>query len=294
MAQGGGVLRGALAVPGLALHYLALFIAPAQLSIVRPLRAGFVIGGWIAVALSLAAGLWMLRRRPRTPLPEFALQALAGLAWAIATVAPAAVVAVLMGVAADRYAYLPVFGFALAAVALGRALWEARPKEHRMIALTAGAWGLLCTGVSHLAIGSWADPYQLYATAVVAEPDSSAARYGLGVVFARKGLWRNSVYTFEKAISLDPANLRAWSNLAVAYENMGRLEEGEGAARRAIQLSGGTHFRAWYNLATVQLKQGRDRESCASLDKALEINPLYARAENDAVARCGRRPRSQR
>jgi tetratricopeptide (TPR) repeat protein len=216
---------------------------------------------------------------------------LAGLGWAIITVGPSAMVAVIMGVAADRYAYLPLFGFALAGVALVRALWEARPRAQRMVVVTAAAWVLLCTGVSHLAIDSWGDPYRLYATAVVAEPESSAARYGLGVVFAKKGFWKESVVSFESATRLDPANLRAWSNLAVAYEALGRLDDGERAARRAIHLSDGTHFRAWYNLATVQQRQGRDREACVSLDRALAINPYYVKAETEAVAHCGRLPR---
>jgi len=128
---------------------------------------------------------------------------------------------------------------------------------------------------------------------VVAEPESAAARYGIGVVFARKGLWKESIISFETATRLDPAHMRAWSNLAVAYESLGRLDDGERAARRAIHLSDGTHFRAWYNLATVQQRQGREHDSCASLDRALAINPRYARAESEAVARCGRRPRSQ-
>jgi tetratricopeptide (TPR) repeat protein len=201
------------------------------------------------------------------------------------------VVAALMGVAADRYAHLPLFGFALAAVALARAVWQQRLQTRRLMVVTATAWVLLCLGVSHLAIGAWKDPYQLYANAVVAEPKSSAARYGIGVVFAKKGMWRESTASFESATRLDPDNMRAWSNLAVVYENQGRLDEGERAARRAIHLSDGTHFRAWYNLATVQQKQGHEREACASLDRALAINPYYAKAETVAVARCGRTPR---
>jgi tetratricopeptide (TPR) repeat protein len=290
MVQDGVVLRGALAVPGLALNYLTLFIAPAHLSIVRPMRPEFVVAGWMAVAFVLAVLLLSLRRRP---LPPAAVEVLAGLGWVVATVGPSAVVAAIMDVAADRYAYLPLFGFSLAAVALVRVLWEARPAARRIMVATGGAWVLLCAGVSHLAIGVWTDPYQLYANAVTAEPDSSKARYGIGVVFANLGLWRESVVSFEAATRLDPSNLRAWSNLSVGYETLGRLDDGERAARRAIHLSDGTHFRAWYNLATVQQRQGRDSESCTSLERALAINPGYLKAETEAVARCGRAPRSE-
>jgi tetratricopeptide (TPR) repeat protein len=290
MAHGGGVLRGALAVPGLVLQYLALFVAPAHLSIVRPLRAEMIVAGWV-VAAAIAGPLLLHLRRRSGPLPAAGVTALGGLGWAVATVGPSAVVAALMGVAADRYAYLPLFGFALAAVALGRALWQARPSARRTAVLAGGAWALLCVAVSHLAIGAWRDPYQLYANAVLAEPDSSAARYGIGVVFARKGMWREAIASFETATRFDSANMRAWNNLSVAYEAVGRLDEGERAVRRAIALSDGTHFRAWYNLATIQQRQGRDREACVSLERSLAINPYYARAESEAIQRCGRVPR---
>jgi Tfp pilus assembly protein PilF len=231
--------------------------------------------------------LWHARRGQGS-LPPAAVTALAGLGWATATVGPSAVVAVLMGVAADRYAYLPMFGFALGAVALGRALWQARPTSRRIAAAATGVWALLCLSVTHLAIAVWQDPFQLYVNAITAEPQSSAARYGLGVVFAKLGMWPQATRQFELATRFDPANLRAWSNLSVAYESKGRLVEGEQAARRAIHLSDGTHFRAWYNLATIQQKQGKEQEACVSLERALAINPNYAKAEAEAAKSCGR------
>jgi Flp pilus assembly protein TadD len=126
---------------------------------------------------------------------------------------------------------------------------------------------------------------------VVAEPDSSAARFGLGVALARLGFWKESTRAFEKAVSLDGENVRAWSNLSASYETMGRLGEAEHAARRAIAVSGGTHFRAFFNLATVQLRTGETAEACKSLDRALQINPYYVRAAAEATRSCGRPPR---
>jgi tetratricopeptide (TPR) repeat protein len=146
-------------------------------------------------------------------------------------------------------------------------------------------------GVTHLSIAVWKDPFQLYANAVMAEPESSAAHYGVGVVFAKLGMWPRAIKQFEAATRLDPGNIRAWNNLSVAYESNNRLEDGERAIRRAIHLSDGTHFRAWYNLATIQQRQGKEQESCASLDRALAINPYYVKAESEAVQRCGRAPR---
>jgi tetratricopeptide (TPR) repeat protein len=103
-------------------------------------------------------------------------------------------------------------------------------------------------------------------------------------------MWPEAIASFETATRLDPANMRAWNNLSVAYETKGRLDDGERAVRRAIHLSDGTHFRAWYNLATIQQRQGKEQESCASLERALAINPYYARARTEAAQRCGRVP----
>jgi cytochrome c-type biogenesis protein CcmH/NrfG len=293
MAHGGSVLRGALALPGLALQYLVSFVAPADLSVVRPLRFEYVVAGWIAAVLAVGLIVRARLRPPQTPAPESAPARFVagGLGWAVATTGPAAVVAAMMGVAADRYAYLPVFGFALAAVALARALWEAWPRWRTVMAASATGWALLCTGASHLAIAAWKDPVALYENAVHAEPESSAAHYGMGVVRSQDGRWRESMTAFETAAALDPANMRAWNNLAVVYLNFGRLDDAQRAARRALHLSDGTHFRAWYNLATVQLAQGRVKEACASLERARAINPSYAKAAAQAAQHCGGIPR---
>jgi Tfp pilus assembly protein PilF len=293
MAHGQGVLRGVLAVPGLALQYLAIYVAPAHLSIMRPLRFEYLVVGWVMAALLLAPFFSRAHRRQtraslEAPGSTTAL-VVAGLGWALVTVAPSALVASMLGISADRYAYLPLFGFALVSVALVRALWRSYPTWRRTVVVAGAGWSLLCLAVTHLAIGVWKDPYTLYANAVVAEPESSGARYGLGVALAKAGLWSASVSAFEKAVRLDPENMRAWNNLSVSYETLGRLDDSERAARRAIALSDGTHFRAWYNLATVHLRQNRQPEACLALDRALAINPGYTRAATVAAQQCGRR-----
>jgi len=281
VGQVGSVVQGALAFPGLVLRYAALFVVPYPLSVVRPLRDGWAIAGWVVFVAIAAAVVWALRTRRLCG--DRALAAFA-LGWACVTVGPSAIVARIMGVVADRYAYLPVFGFALMVVALARLVPSA---SSRVLAAGALAWALACVAITAVQIGAWRDERALYTRAVAAEPGSSAAHYGLGLVHAQAGHWSEAIVAFERALVLDPTNSRGRNNLGVAYMNVGRLDEAERTLRAAIVGYELVNFRAWYNLARVQRARGQRGLACDSLRRALSINPGYTPALEDARFMCG-------
>jgi Flp pilus assembly protein TadD len=57
-----------------------------------------------------------------------------------------------------------------------------------------------------------------------------------GVKVARMGSWREAAFRFERAVRADGTNARAYNNLAVALENLGRFEEAKRAYEKAIEL----------------------------------------------------------
>ena len=91
----------------------------------------------------------------------------------------------------------------------------------------------------------------------------------LGAAFATK--------EYHLTVELDPNNGRAWNNLAVAAMQRGDYARALQAAERALAVSG-VKFRALYNMANAQLNLGRRDEGCASLRRALELNPTYDKA----------------
>ena len=60
------------------------------------------------------------------------------------------------------------------------------------------------------------------------------ARFGVEV--ARRGLWAEARFRFERAVALDPTNAAAFNNLAVACEQQGDFDKARGAYEEALRL----------------------------------------------------------
>lgn len=72
-------------------------------------------------------------------------------------------------------------------------------------------------------------------------PDSYAdacadakAQVAFGILVAQKGLWLEAIYRWERAAQIDPTYAAAWNNLAIAYEQRGRVAEARDACEEAL------------------------------------------------------------
>lgn len=71
---------------------------------------------------------------------------------------------------------------------------------------------------------------------------SASDELRFGVEVARKGLWQEARFRFEKAVSLDPDNASALNNLAIALEQQGEFEQARQAYERALELKPGSLY----------------------------------------------------
>ena len=62
----------------------------------------------------------------------------------------------------------------------------------------------------------------------------SQVEFGINV--AQRGLWREAIYRWEKAVQLDPSYAAAFNDLAIAYEHEGQLSKARKAYEKAIEL----------------------------------------------------------
>ena len=84
----------------------------------------------------------------------------------------------------------------------------------------------------------------------------SQVEFGINV--AQKGLWREAIYRWEKAVEIDPTYAAAHNDLAIGYEHEGQLDKARKAYERALELApNNTQIRQNYEL----FKEINDRTS---------------------------------
>jgi len=277
--------------PAHALAYLRIVAIPSDLSIERLAAvsgvgwwAGWVF--WIAVGLAVARGAAPSRAGAKSGLVA------AGLLWFGVLLVPAAVAIETMGVRADRYAFLPLFGAALAVGASSEGLWRRVTAGQNAIPAAAGIWVVTCLIVTIGQVSVWRDNDSLYTHSVLVEPTSAMAHYRLGVLAVRSDDWVDALDHFQTAARLDDSNVFVLNNLGVAYLNLGRLDDAEFALRRVLAISETRHFRAWNNLAQVHFARAEREHGCRALERSLAINPAYSFAQQNHAHYCAPDPRA--
>jgi Flp pilus assembly protein TadD len=63
-----------------------------------------------------------------------------------------------------------------------------------------------------------------------------------GIDVARKGLWKEAAYRWQKATEIDPSYSAAWNNLGIGFEQLGRFNEARAAYEKAMALEPDNNF----------------------------------------------------
>jgi Flp pilus assembly protein TadD len=62
----------------------------------------------------------------------------------------------------------------------------------------------------------------------------SQVEFGINV--AQRGLWREAIYRWERAVELDPSYAAAFNDLAIAYEHEGQFAKARKAYEKALEI----------------------------------------------------------
>ena len=103
------------------------------------------------------------------------------------------------------------------------------------------------------------------AVPVIADSRSQAReQVDFGINVAQRGLWREAIYRWEKAVELDPKYAAAFNDLAIAYEHEGQLDKARKAYEKALELDpNNSQIRQNYEL----FKEINDRTSSGKENK---------------------------
>jgi Flp pilus assembly protein TadD len=73
-------------------------------------------------------------------------------------------------------------------------------------------------------------------TALADARTDARAQVDFGISVVQRGLWREAIYRWQKAVELDPTYAAAFNDLAIAYEHEGQLEKARQAYEKALKL----------------------------------------------------------
>lgn len=252
--------------------------------------------GFLAASLWLAALVWVLRPR-RTPTvesrkpifhgvprgargaPVSSLRArrlvAAGLLWIALFLVPYLHIAPLAALWAGRFLFLPLWGAALVALGLSRAL----PGAWRLLPLV---WlgGVTLAGVVALPrrAQDWASERTLWEAEIERRPEHALAWFNLATVLQRQGEVTTALAAARRACALWPSYGEAWLGRAQIAAALGRDGEAGEAFARAEQFV--PHLpRLQIERAKFDAAHGRLAEAAARLEALLARDPANAEAQ---------------
>lgn len=90
------------------------------------------------------------------------------------------------------------------------------------------------------------------------------AQVEFGIAVAQRGLWKEALYRWKRAVELDPSYASAFNNLAIGYEHAGEFDEARQAYEKAVELEpNNALIRQNYDL----FKEINDRQNTRSRDR---------------------------
>ena len=71
---------------------------------------------------------------------------------------------------------------------------------------------------------------------LAAQRDAAKEHVEFGIQVAQRGLWREAIFRWERAVQIDPTYAAAYNNLGIAYEHEGELDKARAAYEKALEL----------------------------------------------------------
>ena len=248
-------------------HYLSHFVWPVGLSpyypkelLLRPLGTYplFLFGGLlVGFAIAAVAG-----GRPARAL----------LAYFLVTVAPVVgLVKVGEQAFADRYTYLPMVGFYVAAGCLVAAI--ASGSRARRAACLAFAGGLVLVLANHTRDykDTWRNNLVLWQFVAVRYPGVSPMVYNnLGNSHFEKRQFREAIDAYERGIAIDPRRPEHYWNLGLAHERLGDRQRALAVYVRGLEANG--DIWSYVNLAEAHERWGQATDAARYYAGALGLD----------------------
>lgn len=138
---------------------------------------------------------------------------------------------------------------------------------------------LKSVALDYVLLNDYPDAIRWMKQSVQFNPRNEQAWYGLGRCFYTQSSFPQAQQAFDRALALDPNDLKAATNLALTLEMLNQPAKADGAYRHAIALADSDpHTDQWPYLdyGSFLLEQGRAQDAIPLLTRSIAIAPTCA------------------
>jgi tetratricopeptide (TPR) repeat protein len=207
-----------------------------------------------------------------------------GIWWFIITLLPVSNLIEIANPVAERYLYLPTVGFCMAfsilLVNIPQKNSRLRIDKSKVIGVCVILLLALYAVISIDRNRDWKNSYNLWSQTLRHVPNSPGVHSNLGRAYFEKGLRKEAVNEFKKAIKIDPQAYKAHYNLGFAYEQEGLFPEAIQAYERTIHINP-KYANAHFNLGNIHARNGQLAEAAQAYRSVLAIDPKDTNARNN-------------
>lgn len=197
----------------------------------------------------------------------------AGLLWFVIALLPVLQIVPYREVVAERNAYLPLAGLALASGDLAASVARRSPRG----VLTVG---ILLVGLlawrAHARAAVWADDETLWVATLDARPSSVRAKHNLAIVYAKRGRLERARRELRSALEDAPEQIEVLSTLATVEGRLGNDPAAIELAERAVEIEPGAETLSFLGWARVAA--GADASARKAFLRALRHEWRHAEA----------------
>lgn len=276
----GGLLPAILSAPFLFARYMAKLLLPAGLNVAydfRPVTSLSDPRAFAGIAAVLAFAGVLILSAYKDKRISF------GLCLMVLPLVPVFYFPALGRVAfGERYLYLPLAGFSLAAGGLFEMVLKKARSTSLRPAIAGGGFALAALFAIATVYRNpvWKSDLTLWSDAAAKSPRGYVPLVNLGVAEFKAGDAERAIALYRNAARLDPSDYEALFYLGKAYYSEGKTALAEGAYLEAIRRNP-RFSRSYYYLGLVYSAEGKREEAKRSYLEAVSADPLYHEAYNN-------------
>lgn len=199
-----------------------------------------------------------------------------GLAWVLISLLPVLNILPQGEVLAERYLYIPSFGFAFILGSLfyyGLLVLKKNKSYRPLYLIVLAIFPMVVAFYSYQTIlrnQDWKNEETIWQAAIKANPKNPLPYGALGAVYVMEGQYDKGIDFMNKNANLSESNPVIYSRIGIAYEQKGEIEKAIAQHQEALKLDP-QYYYAYVYLGNIYLKQNNYNLAEKEYLKALEI-----------------------